>query len=108
MNNENNKYEAIFVVVNRGEAKTVVSTAMKNGATGGTILHGRGAGIYENCSLFSMSIEPEKEIILFLVDSEKTDNIIKIIEETMEIEQPGKGIIFTVPVNRTIGLYREN
>ncbi len=108
MNNENNKYEAIFVVVNRGEAKTVVNTAIKNGATGGTILHGRGAGIYENCSLFSMSIEPEKEIILFLVDSEKTDNIIKVIEETMEIEQPGKGIIFTVPVNRTIGLYREN
>ncbi len=106
--NNKNKYEAIFVIVNRGDAKTVVNTAMENGATGGTILHGRGAGIYENSSLFSMAIEPEKEIILFLVEREKADNIIKVIEKTMEIEEPGKGIIFTVPVNKAEGLYEKN
>ena len=49
-------------------------TAMENGATGGTILHGRGAGIYENSSLFSMAIEPEKEIILFLFP--KTERLV--------------------------------
>lgn len=104
-NNAKSNYEAVFVIVNRGNAKEVVEVATQNGANGGTILHGRGAGIYENSSLFSMAIEPEKEIILFLVQKEKISNMIKIIEKTMEIEKPGKGIIFTLPVNQTIGLY---
>ncbi len=104
-NSKNNTHEAIFVVVNRGDAKKVVNTALKNGASGGTILHGRGAGMYENSSLFSMTIEPEKEIIMFLVEKEKVEGIVRIIEKTMEIEEPGKGIIFTVPVNKAKGLY---
>lgn len=102
------KHEAIFVVVNRGNAKEVVTVATQNGATGGTILHGRGAGMYENSSIFSMAIEPEKEIVLLLVEKEKTESLLKIIEKTMEIEKEGKGIIFTLPVNKAVGLYKEN
>lgn len=101
-----NKYEAIFVIVNRGDAKEVVEVATQNGATGGTILHGRGAGIYENTSLFSMTIEPEKEIVLLLVEKEKIEKLLKIIEKAMEIEKEGKGIIFTLPVNKALGLYK--
>lgn len=106
-NTDINKHEAIFVIVNKGSAKEVVKVATENGATGGTILHGRGAGMYENTSLFSMTIEPEKEIVMFLVAKEKVGKIINVIEKTMKIEEPGKGIIFTVPVNKAKGLYEE-
>ena len=106
-NGEKEEYEVIFVVVSRGDAKTVVNAATENGATGGTVLHGRGAGMYENTSLFSMTIEPEKEIVKFLVAKEKVGKIINVIEKTVKIEEPGKGIIFTVPVNKAKGLYEE-
>lgn len=101
-------YEAVFVIVNRGDAKEVVNIATENGARGGTILNGRGSGIHENSSFFSMAIEPEKEIILLLIEKNKINNIIEVIEKTMQINEPGKGIIFTLPVEKTIGLYEGN
>lgn len=106
--NVKSNYEAVFVIVNRGDAREVVNIATENGARGGTILNGRGSGIEENSSFFSMAIEPEKEIILLLIEKDKINRIISVIEETMQINDPGKGIIFTLPVEKTVGLYEGN
>jgi len=102
------QYEAIFTIVDKGLSDDVMEAAQSAGATGGTVIHGRGAGSHDTAKLFNIEIEPEKDIILILAESEKTAPIVNAIKERMDIEEPGKGVIFVVDVNRTYGLYKGN
>jgi len=98
-------YNAIFTVVEKGNAENVIEAANKAGARGGTIINARGSGIHETNKLFSMAIEPEKEIVLILSESNITNNIVASIEEQLKIDEPGHGILFVLDVNKTCGLY---
>ena len=97
-------YEAVFVIVERGNADDVIESADKAGGRGATVIHGRGSGIHEKGSLFNIVIEPEKEIVFMLVESDKTDDIISNIKKDLEIDKPGRGIIFAMDVDKAIGL----
>jgi len=99
-----NMYKAVFTVVDRGKAELVMDAAKKAGARGGTIINARGSGIHETSKLFSMEIEPEKEIVLILCKSDMTNNIVDAIRRELEIDKPGNGIIFVQPVDETYGL----
>lgn len=98
------KYDAIFTIVDRGLADDVMEAAREAGATGGTVLHGRGSGIHEKEKLFSMEIEPEKDIVLILSTKDKTDNIVNLIRKRLNIDKPGAGILFVLDVSKTSGL----
>lgn len=100
------KYEAIFTIVDRGLAEEVIQAAKKAGSTGGTVMHGRGSGIHEKEKLFNMEIEPEKDIVLILSTSDKTDDIVSSIREKLNIDKPGAGILFVLDVSKTSGLIR--
>ena len=100
------KYEGIVTIVDRGLADDVVEAARAAGATGGTVMHGRGSGIHEKAKLFNIEIEPEKDIVLILSESQYTDSIIKAINEKLNIEKPGAGIIFVFHVNKTSGIMK--
>jgi len=102
---ENIMYNAIFVVVDKGQAESVINAAKSAGDRGGTIINARGSGIHETETLFSMAIEPEKEIVFIISKSNLTDTIVDKIREELKIDEPGKGIIFVLDVNKTYGLF---
>jgi len=97
-------YNAIYVIVDKGKADSVIKAAKKAGARGGTIINARGSGIHETSKLFSMEIEPEKEFVLILADSSLTDNITSTINRDLNMDQPGNGIIYVQSVNKTYGI----
>lgn len=98
-------YQLITTIVNRGEAENVVEAAYKAGSKGGTIIHARGAGVNESMKLFSMDIEPEKEVVLILSRTEVTDNVVLSIRDKMQLDQPGNGIIFIQDVKNAYGVF---
>jgi len=98
------KFDLIVTIVNKGFAEEVVEAAKKAGAEGGTIIDGRGTGIHENAKLFGIPIEPEKEIVLTLIDRTKTEKVLEAISNAAELEKPGKGIAFVLEVERTVGI----
>ncbi|HLR61902.1 MAG TPA: P-II family nitrogen regulator [Lentibacillus sp.] len=100
-------YDLIITIVNRGDSEKVVDATRKAGAEGGTILHGRGTGVHEKAKLFNIMIEPEKEVVLTLIDREKTSEVLKTINEDAELKKPGKGISFVLEVDSTVGISRE-
>lgn len=101
-------YEAIFVIVDKGSLDDVLDAAEQAGSTGGTVIHGRGAGVQEKAKLFNIEIEPEKDIVLILAKKEKSEAIINSIKERLNIEEKGAGVIFVLDVTRTLGLYQGN
>ena len=97
-------YCAITVVVEKGKAEEVIDAATAAGSRGGTIINARGSGIHETSKLFFMDIEPEKEIVLILSERKGAQAIIASIGEKLDIEKPGKGIIFVQEVIKVYGL----
>lgn len=102
------KYEVIFTIVDRGLAEAVVEATKSAGANGGTVIHGRESGSHESTKFFSMDIEPEKEIVMTLIEKAKTEAVISAIEEVIDGDSTRDGVIFSMDVNRTSGLYNAN
>jgi len=105
---EDMDYEVLFTIVERGLGQDVVDAATAAGSRGATIINARGSGIHENTMFFSMNIEPEKEIVMIIIEKEKSFEIIKHIKEVMHIDEPGKGIMFAMEVSKTSGLVKDN
>jgi nitrogen regulatory protein PII len=104
MINKSDKYQLIVTIVDKGNCDDVVEASKSAGAEGGTIIYGRGTGIHENTKLFSMLIEPEKEIILTLIRKENARDVLRKIIETTHLNEPGRGIAFVLDVEATAGI----
>lgn len=94
----------IITIVNKGWGNTVLEASMKAGAEGGTILFGRGMGIHEKQKILGICIEPEKEIVLSVTYPDKKEAILQEIVRAAELEKPGTGIAFVVPVEKIVGV----
>lgn len=98
-------YDAIFTIVDKGMAETVVDTAVAVGSRGGTIINARGAGIHEYNKLLAMAIEPEKEIVMILSKKDLTDTIVQSIRKALNLDAPGNGLLFVLDIDKAYGLY---
>ncbi len=98
------KRQAIFAIVDKGYAETVVEAAEKAGARGATVVNARGAGIHETARLFSMEIEPEKEIVLILAETALCGAITDAVQAAIGLDEPGRGILFSLDVRQAYGL----
>jgi len=94
--------DLIITIVNRGFEDLVMEAAKSKGAFGGTILNARGTA-NDTERFFNISIQPEKEIVLIVVEREKRHEIMQEICVRAGLCTPGQGIAFSVPVDETIG-----
>ncbi|MGI6160713.1 MAG: P-II family nitrogen regulator [Christensenellales bacterium] len=102
----NMDYQAIFIVADKNRLDDILEAAEAAGSTGGTVIHGRGAGCQEKAKLFNIEIEPEKNIVLILAEVSKADAIVASVSERLNIKEPNSGIIFVLDVSRTLGLFK--
>lgn len=102
-----NKFEAIVCIVNSGFSETVMDAARKCGATGGTVFSARGTANPDGEKFFGISIEPEKEIVLVVVEKAIRDKILEELYKTVGLSTPGQGIAFALPVDDIVGISDE-
>ena len=98
------QYELIVCIVNAGFSTIVMDAAREAGATGGTLLHGRGSAGKEAEDFFHIQIEPEKEIVMILAPAELKDGILTAVYHQAGLATAGQGIAFSLPVSKTAGL----
>lgn len=98
------KYELIVTITDRGNSQIIMDTARSVGATGGTIIHGKGTGNEKVEKFFGITIQPEKEIIFILSPIDNKEKIMKAINEKTGLREKIQGICFSLPVEDTIGL----
>ena len=97
-------YKCVLAVVNNGFSEVAMDAAKACGARGGTILHGRGTASKDAEKFFNMTIQPDKEIVLILVESELVDGILKGLYTAIGSSTEAQGIAFALPVDEVIGL----
>lgn len=101
-------FKKLTVIVNRDMADNVMDVARKSGVKGGTILHGRGIGPEGAAKLFGMEIEPEKELVMILLQSDLLDKVVNDLQQELNLGIPGNGILFVEPVLDVRGLFDPN
>ncbi|MCH5151589.1 MAG: P-II family nitrogen regulator [Clostridiales bacterium] len=98
------KYEAVFVIVNAGFSDAVMEAAREAGVTGGTVLNARGTANPQAERFFGLTIEPNKDMIMILIDSEIKEKVLHTLYREVGLKTACQGIAFTLPVNDVVGL----
>lgn len=94
----------LMTVLDRGLGKECMDVARAAGAQGGTVLHAHGAGVPRDF-FFPLMVEPQKDIVLIVTPSSAAAAISEAIFTGMRLERRGSGILFALPVLKTLGLY---
>ena len=97
-------YEVIFCIVNSGFADEVMEAARKLGAKGGTVIRARGTASEAAEKLYNIAIQPEKEIVMILIDAKIKNNMLHGLYNAVGLNTPGQGIAFTMPVDGVVGI----
>ena len=98
------KWKMITIIVNVGYADDIMDAARRAGAGGGTITHARGTASPEDVRFLGVPLVPEKEMIMILCESEKTDAIVNAISSLECLDEPGIGILYTQGVSDFMNL----
>ena len=71
---------------------------------GGTIINARGVAREQEAAFFGITIQPEKEIVMILVESKIKNDILHALYRAVGLKTPGQGIAFAMPVSKVVGL----
>ena len=103
----NNEFEVILCIVNAGFADSVMAAARECGAKAGSVINARGTAKEEAEKTFGIVIEPEKEIVIILVENKIKEPILHAIYKQAGLNTPGQGIAFSLPVDDVIGISKK-
>jgi len=78
------EFDLILSIVEKGRACEVVAASKKAGAEGGTIISARGSGIHDNKKIFGILLEPEKELVLTLIDRKIAPQVLQSISTSID------------------------
>ena len=102
-------FKMIMVFVEDDKTDAVMDAARKAGATGATVINNaRGEGLKKSKTFFGLSLETQRDVILFLVEEHFSRHILEEIGQVGEFDsKPGTGIAFQVDVEDAVGVVHQ-
>ena len=94
----------VVAIVQRGKADRPIKAALRAGAQSAVAFFGRGLGIRERLGLLGLAVQPEKEIVLVVVPQRLTDIVTQAMVRAGNLDQPGVGFLFVVPIESVAGV----
>lgn len=99
-------FKLMCAFVDDSKTQVVIDTARKNGATGSTLIsNARGEGLSESKTFLGLTLETQRDIVMFLIEEHMSREILESIAEAAKFdEEPGSGIAFIIDVEDVIGV----
>ena len=97
-------HELVVVIANQGHTDQVMDAARSAGATGGTVVHAKGAGTDLAKKFFGVSIASEKELVFILAKEEDRRPIMKAVMAKAGMQTDAQALVFSMPVSDIAGL----
>lgn len=99
-------FKMIIVFVEDDKTDAVVEAARNAGATGSTIINNaRGEGLKKSKTFFGLSLETQRDVLLFLVEEHLSRHILEEIGKAGHFDDtPGTGIAVQIDVEDAIGV----
>ncbi|MGM0594631.1 MAG: P-II family nitrogen regulator [Pseudomonadota bacterium] len=102
-------FKLLVVLVEDDKTDRVLAAARDAGATGATVLNqARGEGSKKAKTFFGLSLETQRDMVMFLVEEHMSRKILEHIAEVGQFdEQPGTGIAFQIDVEDAVGVLHQ-
>jgi nitrogen regulatory protein PII len=99
-------FKLIIALVEDHKTEAVMDAARECGATGATVItNARGEGLKRSKTFFGLTLETQRDVMLFLVEEHLSRTILETIARVGEFdEKPGTGIAFQVDVEDAVGI----
>jgi nitrogen regulatory protein PII len=99
-------FKMIVVFVEDEKTDEVMDAARSAGATGATVINNaRGEGLNKSKTFFGLSLEAQRDVVLFLVEEHLSRHILEEINRAGQFdEKPGTGIGFQIDVEDAVGI----
>jgi nitrogen regulatory protein PII len=99
-------FKLILAFVEDTKTDKVMDAARQAGATGATIINNaRGEGLLQKKTFFGLSLETQRDVLLFLVEEHLSREILETICDVGEFDNaPGTGIAIQVDVEDAVGV----
>lgn len=99
-------FKLICALVDEQMTEKVSAAAREAGATGATIIPNvRGEGAQESKTFFGLTLETQRDMLMFLVEEHMARHILETIGEAGDFEaRPGSGIAFQIDVEDAVGV----
>mgnify|MGYP005854719943 CR=1 FL=1 len=99
-------FKLIIALVDKEKTPEVMAAARGAGATGATIIgNARGEGLNPARTFFGLSLESQRDVLLFLVETHLSRHILETIARSAEFDDtPGTGIAFQMDVENAVGV----
>ena len=99
-------FKLIISFVEDSKTDDVMDAAREAGATGATVINNaRGEGLAKKKTFFGLSLETQRDVVLFLVEEHLSRHILEKISEIGEFEErPGTGIAIQIDVEDAVGV----
>jgi len=102
-------FKMIVVFVEDDKTDDVMDAARQDGATGATVINNaRGEGLKKSKTFFGLSLETQRDVVLFLVEEHLSRHILERINEVGEFDdRPGTGIAFQTDVEDAVDVVHQ-
>lgn len=99
-------FKLIIALVEDSKTDKVIDAARSSGATGATVINSaRGEGMKKSKTFFGLSLETQRDVLLFLVEEHLCRHILETIADIGEFDtSPGTGIAFQIDVEDAVGV----
>ncbi|MBS1270183.1 MAG: hypothetical protein MAG794_01138 [Gammaproteobacteria bacterium] len=100
------RFKLIFALTDDEHADDVMKAAREAGATGSTIIKSaRGEGLKKSSTFLGLSLETQRDVLLFLVEEHLSRSILEHIAKVGEMDnKPGTGIAIQIDVEDAVGV----
>ena len=99
-------FKLLLAFTDDTKTNAVLKAARNAGATGATVINNaRGEGLNEAKTFFGLSLDTQRDMLLFLVEEHMARQILEQISEAGEFEtKPGSGIAIQIDVEDAVGV----
>jgi len=99
-------FKLLIALVEDHDTDSIMIAAREAGATGATVLkQARGEGLDAPKTFLGLSLETQRDMLLFLVEEHLSRHILETISEAGKFEsKPGTGIAFQIDVEDAVGV----
>lgn len=102
-------FKLIIALVDDSWTDKVMDAARKAGSTGATVIsNARGEGIKKSKTFLGLSLETQRDVLLFLVEEHLCRQILETVAEIGHFDDnPGSGIAFQIDVEDAVGVQNQ-
>ena len=98
------KFTAVIVITPDELEDRVIEHAQRAGATGVTILPGKGIGGEARKTFFGLTFEGTQSVLLMVVGSHLTAPILKELHQVLVSGTESRGLAFAIPIEHLTGI----